>query len=85
MDIEKALTILADKHHRYLWREEGKGWGFVSSTGTSTSNIFSTITEAILFETKQFEDQINSYDAQITTVNLAKNKVQESLTLLKAD
>jgi hypothetical protein len=54
-DLEAALTLLADEHHRYLYRQDGtgyrengeKGWGFVSSTSTSTTDIYPTIREAI--------------------------------------
>lgn len=59
MDIEKALTILADKHGRYLWREDKKGWSFTWGTNSRNIDVVPSLEEAILSELVRLEEDLS--------------------------
>lgn len=94
MDIEACLTILADRHHRYLWRQDGtghgekgeKGWGFVTSQrGVSTGNIHPTIAEAIAAEIDDLGESVVLAKNRVTNeVEQAKELEQRQAELLTA-
>lgn len=69
--IEAALTLLADQHNRYLWRERSKGWGFAQGNSRA-SQIYPTIREAVEAEVARLRSEAEgakrASDAQKTRI-----------------
>lgn len=55
VQVEAALTILADEHNLFLWREQGEGWAFAHGSNHRPSKLYPTIAEAIAAELEAIE------------------------------